>query len=114
MIMANSAEATVETGGKVYEVADFFSIAPNKDYVLVSHYRTVQHDGGHTVNEPVATTEELIAEMIRAFDGLSSSVPQGLRGVFQQTGDARECAAAIVTHHGKQTEVVGSELLVFL
>lgn len=111
--MSSKPQASTADRSNVYEVSDYISVAPASDYVLVRHYRTGRRDGGEIINEPISSTEELLASMIRAFEGRCLHVDQGLRGIFKQHQDANDCAAAVSTHHGKRTEVLGSELFVY-
>lgn len=111
--MSSTTQAITQKNSSAYEVSDFISLAPSKDYVLVRKYRTAHSDSGHIVNEEaVASPEELLEKMIRAFEGRCLHQPDGLRGVFRDPQHAQQCAEAVSVHHGKTAEVLGKDLFI--
>ncbi len=105
---------TPKKNSSIYEVSDYISLPLSREYVLVRQYRTGRLAGGHLVNEPVASTEDLLERMIRAFQGRCLRQPGTLRGIFSDSQQARDCAEAVIAHHRKAVEVVGKDLFIAL
>lgn len=104
---------TVVNSG-VYEVSDYVAVAPAREYVLVRRYRTGHGADGRTTREPVSSPEELLENMIRAFEGRVYEASGTINGFFQDPDRARYCAEAIFAHHGKQADVSGTQLSITL
>lgn len=112
--MAIAAQTANRDDFKTYEVGDYVTVSPAKDYVLVRHYRTVRGAGGRITSEPLSSTEELIESMIRAFEGRAHAVSGTLNGFFPDPERARACAAAIRAHHGMPVDVSGTQISITL
>lgn len=98
---------------RVYESRDFAPLKPGELYVQVHQCRTVHHPDG-SISQEVLPPATLFEQMVHAFQGKAYRSGDTLNAFFEDAEQARECARAISTYHGKSAEIRGTQISITL